>query len=63
MIDQAPDTWHDPAPGRRYGEQYATQAVDRLVSRSDDISWRRGFWTGVISVWLGNIIALALALS
>jgi len=44
MIDQAPDTWHDPSPGRHYGDAYWHS---NMIKEDADAKALRSFWRGV----------------
>ena len=47
MIDQAPDTWHEPAPGRAYVDPYGDDRLPMFIPLSEaDARATRSFWRG-----------------
>lgn len=61
MNDQAPETWHDPQPGRAYADPYAGKPESRLVPLTD--AWAmgtRGFRRGLI---IGALVSGAVCIA
>jgi hypothetical protein len=59
MIDQAPPEWHDPIPGRHYGDAYKPTVSIAEADRRSVRSFWRGLLIGAnIMVWCILIVAL-----
>lgn len=61
MNDQAPETWHDPQPGRAYADAYADKPESRFVPLTEAwVMGTRGFWRGLI---IGALVSVAVCIA
>jgi len=60
MTDQAPPEWHDPIPGRHYGDAYKRPVSRVEADRRAVRSFWRGVAVGTALAWLAFCFALAV---